>query len=197
MRLNLALFRIDVTDEIVVDTNAGGRSTFKNASKTKRDGIELAWEGNLPRGFEAALAYTLLDARFTQPFSTVISTPSVPVTVNAGSRLPGVPATSLFGEVVWRHVPAGFHAGVEVRHSGKVYVNDPNTDSAAAYTIWNLRAGFEQRGRNWRLSEFVRVNNVSDRQYIGSVIVAEANNRFYEPAPGRNWLAGVAASFSF
>jgi len=197
MRLNLALFRIDVTDEIVVDTNAGGRSTFKNASKTKRDGVELAWEGILPHGFEAALAYTLLNARFTQPFSTVISTPSVPVTVNAGSRLPGVPETSVFGEVVWRYAPTGFHAGVEVRHNGKVYVNDPNTESAAAYTTWNLRAGFEQRGRNWRLSEFVRVNNVSDRQYIGSVIVAEANNRFYEPAPGRNWMTGITASFSF
>jgi iron complex outermembrane receptor protein len=197
MRLNLALFHIDVTDEIVVDTNAGGRATFKNASKTRRDGLELAWEAYLPRGFEVAFAYTVLDARFAQPFQTVISTPSIPVTVNAGSRLPGVPARSLAGDLVWRYAPAGFHAGVEIRHSGKIYVNDPNTEAADAYTIWNLRAGFEQRMRKWRLTEFARVNNVSDRQYIGSVIVAEANNRFYEPAPGRNWLAGVSASFSF
>ena len=197
MRLNLALFHIDVTDEIVVDTNAGGRSTFKNASKTKREGIELAWEGRFQHGFEAAVAYTLLDARFTQPFNTVISTPSVPVTVNAGSRLPGVAPNNLFGELVWRHAPSAFHAGVEVRHSGKVYVNDPNTEAAEAYTVWGLRAGFEQRSRNWRFTEFVRVNNLTDRQYIGSVIVAEANNRFYEPAPGRNWVAGVSASLSY
>ena len=197
MRVNLALFHINVTDEIVVDTNTGGRATFKNASQTKRDGLELAWEGYLPHGFETALAYTLLDARFTQPFKTVISTPSVPVTVNAGSRLPGVPANSLFGELVWRYAPTGFHAAVEARHNGKVYVNDPNTEAADAYTIWNLRAGFEQRHNKWRLAEFVRVNNVSDRQYVGSVIVAEANNRFYEPAPGRNWLAGVSVSLSF
>jgi iron complex outermembrane receptor protein len=197
MRLNVALFRIDVTNEIVVDTNAGGRSTFKNASKTKRDGLELAWEGYLQHGFEAALTYTLLDARFTQPFQTVISTPSVPATVNAGNRLPGVPSRSLAGELVWRYAPAAFHAGIELRHNGKIYVNDPNTEAADAYTVWNLRAGFEQRGRNWRVTEFVRVNNLSDRQYIGSVIVAEANNRFYEPAPGRNWLGGIAASYSF
>ncbi len=197
MRLNLALFRIDVTDEIVVDTNAGGRATFKNASKTQRDGLELAWENYFPRGFETALAYTLLDARFKQPFQTVISTPSVPATVNAGSRLPGVPSRSLFGELVWRYAPAGFHAGLDVRHNSKIYVNDPNTEAADAYTVWGLRAGFEQRGRNWRITEFVRVNNLSNRQYIGSVIVAEANNRFYEPAPGRNWLTGVSASYSF
>jgi iron complex outermembrane receptor protein len=197
MRLNLAVFRIDVTDEIVVATNAGGRSSFKNASETQRDGAELAWEGKFPRGFEAALAYTMLDARFTQPFTTVVGAPAVPVTVNAGSRLPGVPANSLYGELVWRHAASGFHAGAEFRHNSKIYVNDRNSEWADAYTVWNLRAGFEQRGRNWRVTEFVRVNNISDKEYIGSVIVGEANGRYYEPAPGRNWLAGVSASYSF
>ncbi|HET9403190.1 MAG TPA: TonB-dependent receptor, partial [Burkholderiales bacterium] len=86
MRFTFALFRVDVTDEIVVDTNSGGRSTFKNASKTRRDGVELAWNGRLHHGFEAAIAYTYLDARFTQPFTT-----GTGVSVNAGSRLPGVP----------------------------------------------------------------------------------------------------------
>jgi iron complex outermembrane receptor protein len=68
-----------------------------------------------------------------------------------------------------------------------------------AVGIGDLRfsAGFEQRGRNWRVTGFVRVNNVSDRQYIGSVIVSDANNRFYEPAPGRNWLAGISGEFRF
>jgi iron complex outermembrane receptor protein len=197
MRLNVALFRIDVMDEIVVNTNAGGRATFKNASKTRRDGLELAWEGSFRGGIEAALAYTWLDARFTQPFGTVIGTPSVAVTVNEGSRLPGVPLRNLFGELIWRHAPAGFHVGIEARHSGKIHVNDPNTEAAGAYTVWNLRAGFEQRGRDWRLAQFVRVNNVADRKYVGSVIVAETNNRFYEPAPERTWLLGVNASLAF
>jgi len=197
MHLNLALFRIDVTDEIVVDTNSGGRSTFKNASKTRREGMEFAWDGRFAHGLEAALAYTLLDARFMQPFVTSIGTPGTPVNVNAGNRLPGVPRNTLYGEVVWRHVPTGFHAGVEGRHSGKVYVNDPNTEAAGAYTVWNLRAGLEQRARNWRFMEFVRVDNVTDRQYIGSVIVAEGNGRYYEPAPTRNAMVGMQASLQF
>jgi iron complex outermembrane receptor protein len=43
----------------------------------------------------------------------------------------------------------------------------------------------------------VRVDNVGDKEYIGSVIVSEANNRFYEPAPTRNVMAGVQASLQF
>ncbi len=193
MRLNLALFRIDVTDEIVVDSASGGRTVFKNAAKTRRDGFELAWNGRFDNGFEAALAYTWLDARFDEPFTS--GTP--PTVVPAGNRIPGVPPQRLFGEVVWRHASAGFHAGAEILYNGKVYVNDANSESAPAYTIWNLRAGFEQRSGNWRLTQFIRVDNVGDRHYIGSVIVNEANRRYYEPAPARNWLAGVTAALSF
>jgi len=195
MRLNASVFRIDVTDEIVVATNAGGRSTFKNATETQRDGFELAWEGRFRHGLEAALAYTWLDARFTQPF--VAGVVGGTVTIPAGNRLPGVPPRTLYGEVVWRHAPSGFHAGVDARHNGQVFVNDGNTEFAGAYTVWGLRAGFEQRGRAWRVAEFVRVDNVTDKEYIGSVIVSEANGRYYEPAPTRNFLVGVQASLQF
>jgi len=38
----------------------------------------------------------------------------------------------------------------------------------------------------------VRVNNVFDRRYAGSVIVGDTNGRFFEPAPGRNWFIGAS-----
>ncbi|MBI4204953.1 MAG: TonB-dependent receptor [Betaproteobacteria bacterium] len=192
-RVNVALFRIDVKDEIVVNTSSGGRTDFKNAAQTRREGVELLWTHRFAHDIETALAYTLLDAQFRQPFGSGAPATTVP----AGNRLPGVPPYSLFGELVWRHPASGFHAGVEARRNGKVYVNDANSEFAAAYTVWNLRAGFEQRARNWRLAEFVRVDNLADRRYIGSVIVAEANGRFYEPAPERNFLVGVNAEFKF
>ena len=200
-RVNLALFQIDTSDEIVVNSALGGRTDYKNASKTRRRGAELAVESYLGAGFEAYLAYTWLDARFTQPFTTnstnCISTVAGPVGVADGNKLPGVPAYMLFGEVVWRHAASGFHAGAEVRANGKVYVNDFNCAAADAYTIANLRAGFEQRGRKWRLTEFARIDNVTDRRYVGSVIIADGNNRFYEPSPGRNYLVGLNAQLSF
>ena len=196
-RANIALFRVDVTNEIVVDTNLGGRTTFKNAPGTRREGLELGWAQKFVRGFEAALSYTLLNARFTQGFTTLTGTPSVAVPVLAGSKLPGIAGNNLFAELVWRHPSNGFHAGVEVRHSGKVWVNDQNAEFAAAYTVYNLRAGMQQRGKGWKLTEFVRIDNVGNRGYIGSVIVADANNRYYEPAPGRNAMIGVNAEFQF
>jgi iron complex outermembrane receptor protein len=191
-RFSLALFRIETRDEIVVNSNVGGRSDFKNASRTRRDGFEASLEGRAA-GFEYVLAYTWLDARFTEAFSS--GTP--PAVVQTGSKLPGVPGSVLHGELVWRHARSGFHAGGELHSAAKVYVNEQNSDAAPAYTIVNLRAGFAQRQGRWQLAEYVRVDNVGDRRYAGSVIVSAAGGRFFEPAPGRNAMLGMTASATF
>jgi iron complex outermembrane receptor protein len=192
-RVTAAIFRIDTRDEIVTNGSSGGRTDFKNASRTRRDGLELSGESRLGAGFEAVLAATWLDARFTEAFTT--GTPAV--TVPSGNRLPGVPPVAIHGELVWRHAASGFHAGAEVHHAGRVFVNEANVDSAAAYTALNLRLGVEGRAAGLLLKAFVRVDNVTDRRYAGSVIVAEARGRFFEPAPGRNTLVGFTASAAF
>lgn len=193
LKLTAAVFRIDTRDEIVANSASGGRTDFKNAGRTRRDGFEASLEAKLAHGFEVYAAYTALNARFVEDFTS--GTP--PATIPAGRKLPGVPAQTLYAEAAWRHAASGFHAAAELHHVGKVYVDEANSDAAAAYTIGSLRAGFEQHARGWRLREFVRVDNVTDRRYVGSVIVAEARSRFFEPAPGRNWIAGLEASFGF
>jgi iron complex outermembrane recepter protein len=192
-RVNLTVFHVSTNDEIVVDTSVGGRTTYKNAPQTDRKGVEISAEGYLGAGFEALLAYTWLNAQFIQPFSS--GTPAV--AVPSGNRLPGVPLYSIYGELVWRHAATGFHAGAELRAAGKVYVNDQNSGFADPYTIGNLRAGFEQRSGKWRLTEFARVDNITNRQYVGSVIIADSNQRFYETSPTRNYLVGVNAQLRF
>ncbi len=41
------------------------------------------------------------------------------------------------------------------------------------------------------------LNNIFDREYIGAVIVGDANGRYFAPAPTRNFLVGVSASYTF
>jgi iron complex outermembrane receptor protein len=106
-------------------------------------------------------------------------------------------ATALQAEVAWRHRPWGLEAALEGRHLGKSAVDDRNTDFAAASTVFNLRLSLAQVRDRWTFREFVRVDNVADRNYVGSVIVNEGNSRFFEPAPGRTWLVGVSAAYAF
>ena len=196
-RVNLALFEAGTRDEIVIESNSGGRATFKNAGRTTRSGIELGAESMLQGGFEAALAYTYLRAAFRDSFGTVTGTPGVPVTVAAGNLLPGVPRSQLYAELRWRHAPSGFSAAIEALRKSRVAVNEQNSQFADAYGTVNLVAGFAQQGAGWKVAEFVRVDNATDRNYVGSVIVNDGNGRFYEPAPRRSILLGMQANLQF
>jgi len=188
-RLNAALFYIDTDNEIVTDTSTGGRTTFKNAGATRRRGAELLYDGELPWDLRAHVALTYLDAEFTQPFTA--GAPPLPVA--PGNKLPGVPPAQAYGELAWSPPnAAGFSAGAEIQYVGKLYVNDRNTDAAPAYTIANFRVGLMQTAGRASVREFVRLNNAFDRSYAGSVIVGDSNGRFFEPAPPRNWFAGVS-----
>ncbi len=191
-RLDVALFQIKTQDELVVLSSSGGRTAYQNAGKTERQGLEVAIDSRWNEQLSSRLAYTWLDATYAESFSNSNGT------VTAGNRLPGVAAHNLFGELAWRHQPTGFHAAVEGIVRDKVYVEDSNQSQAApGYAIANLRIGVDRRYGPLSLRSFVRLDNIFDRQYIGSVIVGDSNGRFYESAPGRNWLAGVSARYAF
>jgi len=197
LRLNAALFDIETRDEIAIESNAGGRSTFKNAGRTHRSGVELGANASLPMGFDALLAWTRLEAKFLDAFSSVAGTPALAVVVPAGSKLPGVPRSSLYAELRWRHAPSGFMAAAEFQRKARVWVDDRNSEAADAYGIANIATGFVQHAGNWRFSEYLRIDNLSNRRYAGSVVVNDANLRFYEPAPGRSYVIGAQARLGF
>jgi iron complex outermembrane receptor protein len=117
--------------------------------------------------------------------------------VPEGNRVPGVPNYYVFGDVKYRYQPWGLATAVEAIWSGSVEVNDFNSESAPSYFIANWWGGLEQRLSRWRFREFVRVNNLFDKEYIGAVVVGDANGRYYAPAPTRNFLVGITASYAF
>jgi iron complex outermembrane receptor protein len=196
-RANIAAFYIRTVDELAVLQNSGGRSVDQNIGETTRRGLELEAQAKWAGGFSAQFAYTYIRAVVAQSYFTCVTAPCNPlanpsgpppanfVPVAAGSFLPAVPQNSVYLGVTWSYGPLGFSTTLETQGRGKIYADDRNSDAAAGYWIANWRAGFEQESKHWRFSEFARLDNLANRAYVGSVIVNEANSRFFEPAPGR------------
>ena len=197
--LNAAYFRARTSNEIAVLANTGGRSVFQNAGTTKRDGVEAVLTGRWQGGWSAYASASYLDAVYRDSFLTCTAAPCATPTdrIAAGNRIPGIPRTSLFAELAWAHRPWGLETAVEWRRVGKIYVDDSNSDAAPSSSVLNLRVSLAQKTGNWSLREFLRVDNVGNRNDVGSVIVNEGNSRFFEPAPGRTWLVGVNAGYQF
>lgn len=189
-RLNATLFRSDTRQDIVTGPAPfPGRNTFVNAARTQREGTELSVQATTSRDLDLNFAYTYTRARFEQ----FVNFAGVDL---SGSRIPGVPAQSAYAEINWRPAASGFSTGVEVRWIDRVYVNDANSAFAADYTAVNWHAGWRQRLAGWELNAFLRIDNVTDEEYVGSVIVNAANDRFFEPAPGRVFYLGITAGYS-
>jgi iron complex outermembrane receptor protein len=197
VRANVAAFYIKTVDELAVLQNLGGRTVDQNIGETNRRGLELAVDAKWAGGFTAQLAYTYIKAIVAQQYFTCITAPCNPLAnptgppppnylpVNEGNFLPALARNSLYVGVTWNYAPLGFSTTLETIGRSKIYADDRNTDAAASYWIANLRAGFEQQTTHWRFSEFARLDNLANRAYVGTVIVNDANSRFFEPAPGR------------
>jgi iron complex outermembrane receptor protein len=195
--LDIAAYDIRTDDELVVDVNTGGRSTFRNAGRTTRRGVELLHSAHWTPEWSTQLAFTLLRARFDETFLSGAGAAAVPVA--AGNRLPGTPERSGYAELAYapRWGWAGLNAAVEFVYAGRLYVDDVNSDFTAQAKIVNLRAGFRYRDGALEIEPLVRLDNATDRRYAGSVIVNEANRRFFESAPGRNWMVGLTGRYRF
>ncbi|WP_447096035.1 TonB-dependent receptor family protein [Pseudomonas sp. CF10PS3] len=191
-RINAAVFQITTEDELVIQQSFGGRSTYQNAGRTLRRGFELGLESQLAEHWTTSLAYTRLQATYDSDFVSGTST-----AVDKGNYLPGVPQTTLFAELNWK--PRDWvSTAIEGMYRSKVYVEDTNSQHAApGYSVFNWRARFEQKVEHWTFHQTLRLDNLLDRQYVGSVIVGDSNGRYYEAGPGRSWYAGAGAEYQF
>lgn len=188
----LAVYRADSDDELAVATNLGGRTTYQNIASSRRQGVELSFDGELARDLHLVAAYTRIQASFRSPFFTCVSAgcaaPDTPVA--AGTRIPGVPRSTGYAALKYG-ADRGWQAGVDMSAMGSTSVNDLGTESAPGYALFGVSGGYVFDDGPWRVNTFARVDNVADRHVVGSVIVNDGNGRYYEPAPGRTLLVGV------
>jgi iron complex outermembrane receptor protein len=186
LRADLAFFRSETRDELVVATNLAGRASFANAGRSLRQGVELELEAALGESMALQWAWTGLDASVREDYLACAGTPcTVPTQVIAGgTRLAGVPRS--MGRLRWDGWRGAWRGFAEARHVSSVTVDDAASSTADGYLVYDL--GLSRAfGRASRA--FIRLENALDRRHVGSVIVNDGNGRYYEPGPGRTlWL---------
>lgn len=171
-RLALTAFQAATRDEISVLQSSGGRTVFTNAARTHRRGLEAAAALTLAHGWQLDLAASRL---FTRVSTT-------------GQPLPGVPAAHGSAELRWQ--AGGWDAALALQARARLPADDAGTAAAAGGAVWGASVGGRLAPEwHWRL----RADNLADRRMAASVIVNEANRRFFEPGAPR----GVSAALTW
>jgi iron complex outermembrane receptor protein len=193
-RVDFALYQIDTVDEIAVSRSLNGQTVYKNVPGTSRTGWELSGSTQLTPHVAFNASASMIDAHYTQKFNSG-NNGTTPIA--AGNKLPGIPQSFLFSELAWTSAPAGaaqqgMRLGLEMVQAGRLYANDTNTESADGHTVFNLSASQRWSLGRGALTAYARWNNVSDERYVGSVIVNQAANQYYEPGLPQNWTLGLS-----
>jgi len=191
VRADLALFRADSRNELAVATNLGGRTTYQNIPRARRQGAEASLRATLAPRWTLQLAYTWLDARFRAPYLACdgrCATPSTPVA--AGARIAGVPRSNAYAAL---HVGGerGWQADIDGRYLAAVPTDDLGAARAPPYAVFGAGAGYVAEAGHWRTHTYARIDNLAGRHYVGSVIVNDGNGRYFEPGPGRTVMLGL------
>lgn len=197
--VDAVLFWVDTSNEIGVQTNSGGRSAFQNVGRTRRYGAELSTQWRFSPQWRTAAAINWLSAKYRDNFLTCAGIPCATATqpVPAGNRIAGTQPFGAWAELVWSPLPGG-EGAVEWRALGRTAANDVNTRYAPGYGILGLR--WLQRwqvGAASQVEWLTRVDNLADHRYAGSVIVNDANARYFEPAAGRTLQVSLRYRMGF
>lgn len=178
-------FMINTHDELVVDQSINGRTTYINAAETERKGVEFSGRYELNPQWNLRLALHYLRAVYTQGQYENL-------------QLPGVAKKNHYAQLNWAPLPNDcLKFSLSMVHRAEVATSDSNQIKAPSYTLYDISMSgiwnFNAQGLNadW----WIKLANLADETYVGSVIVNQTNGRSFEPASGRNLAAGVRLEF--
>ena len=207
-RYEVSLFTIEVQDELIGNEipTSPGRFFFTNAGQTSRDGLEFSWIANPTDRIRTTVSYTYSDFKFDEFIEN--RTIANPAGVDrSGNVIPATPENLAFAEFSYR-APRGWFIAVDALYVDDQFGDSGNTvDNPAttpregseipAYTVANMRMGWDIELDSLVLSPFLGVTNLSDESYTANVRVNATANRYFEPGPTRTGYGGINVAWKF
>lgn len=194
LQFDITAYRFKLRNAIVRRLNDMGAEYFVNAGGTNQKGIEAfatyAIVRNNPGFITTARLWgsvTLNDFSFTD---YIIDDKDY-----SGNALTGVAKTIWLGGFDINTAP-GFYLNTSLTHTSKLPLNDANGAYAPAYDLLLGKLGWKKQYKAFFLELFAGVDNALNQLYsLGNDINAAFGNRYYNPAPGRNYYGGVTVNF--
>jgi iron complex outermembrane receptor protein len=190
---DVTYFHYLLTDEIVPYV-INQQIYFKNAAKTRRDGIEIGLQTKPFDETELTVNYTITNFKYTS-YKTVNPTATGDTSVDySGNFEPSVPEQIVNFILNYEFEISEEYSGLlqwDCDYIGKLYVNDENSAAAPAYFYGNIMGGLTYRSEIFSVVLYAGVYNIFDKKYIGFVNTNDFQGRYFESGEPRNIYSGL------
>jgi iron complex outermembrane recepter protein len=175
---DIALYDIEVKND-AIPYNSG--RFYLTAGKGRRRGAEIGIDADMPAGVFGNAALTFSDNKYLEyVVDSAVIFPTDPSKVGAiadysGNKVVGIPEVVTNVELGFA-MPglSGLRLSGGIEHTGKYFADDANNVEVPSFTIFNATAELRDPIASvggWGVSGFVRVQNLTDKKYIGSAFL--------------------------
>ncbi|PAU93834.1 hypothetical protein CK503_09170 [Aliifodinibius salipaludis] len=183
---DLTFYRLWIDDLLFpYQLETDGPTFYRNQGETRHTGIEaqLGWQIHQDLKLSATTTVTNATFKEVQPDSL------------KGNEVPGIAPFRLNGKASW--TPGNFLLSLTYKHVSSYMADNRNTAENDAYHVFDGSFSFQKlfSTQDVEVQPFIDINNLFDTRYNGSVTVNAFGGRYFEPAPGRNWQAGISLNF--
>jgi len=185
MYLDASVFYYKLYNTIVEKEDANGTDYYVNEGTTNQPGMELYFtdwiirqnSSSFIRGLQFNESVTLDRFRFG----------------TTGNQLTGVPEQVIISSLQVK-LPASLFLFAEHNYTASIPLNDANTAFAPHYNLLSAKAGWQHVFSKTRLEIYAGADNLLNEKYSLGDDLNAIGNRYYNPAPLRNYYVGIKAT---
>lgn len=198
LKMNLAVYQMDIKNMLVAQRVGEDEYIGKNAGSTKHQGFEmdLNYRYKITSKFQLTpfISYAYSNHKFLEFIDDDNN--------YSGNPLTGVPKHRVNAgvQLQWQN---GLSANATYAHVGKIPLTDANTISSNAYNLVNFSTAYKKQiSKALSMEARIGIQNITNTSYAQSVLINASSfggraPRYYYPGMPRNYYGSLQLRYNF
>ena len=179
---SIRLFNISTINEITPYQLNDGLVLYSNAGKTTKKGAEVEFNGKISDQLNFEYAASIGNYKF-ESFKFIENDFS-------NNLMPGIPKSQHNIKIKYKN-ESNFNLVVGLKRVGKMFADNTNKTEIDGYSSINVKMSKNLNLFETSITPFISIDNLFNKEYFDNIRINAFGSRFYEPAPGINFIGGL------
>ena len=179
---SIRLFNISTINEITPYQLNDGLVLYSNAGKTTKKGAEVEFNGKISDQLNFEYAASIGNYKF-ESFKFIENDFS-------NNLIPGIPKSQHNIKIKYKN-ESNFNLVVGLKRVGKMFADNSNKTEIDGYSSINVKMSKNLNLFKTSITPFISIDNLFNKEYFDNIRINAFGSRFYEPAPGINFIGGL------